>query len=168
MTGAKMAFLDRTYEDAKAMLAEARTYLRCQEPADRDGMTELEGLRAVGEGLRVTTRLTEVLAWSVVQQSLQKGEISREEAAEPSRRLGSRKICLEEEGLPGNAALPPKLASLLNRSRALYERALRLDRLVAGEEMQFGSFNVCLVPQPPAALEQVRAQAKQPQKLLQA
>ena len=167
MRSATMAFLDRTYDEAKSMLAEARTYLRCQEPADRDGMTDLEGLRAVGEGLRLTTRLTEVLAWSMVQQSLHNGEITREQAAEPRRRLGSRKICLDDDGLPGDDALPAKLASLLERSRTLYERALRLDRLVAGEEMQFGSFNVCLVAPLPTAQEQAPAPIRQPQ-ILQA
>ncbi len=166
MTSATMAFLDRTYDEAKSMLAEARTYLRCQEPADRDGMSDLEGLRAVGEGLRLTTRLTEVLAWSMIQQSLHNGEITREEAAEPRRRLGSRKICLEDEALPGDSALPAKLASLLQRSLSLYERVLRLDRLVAGEDMQFGSFNVCLVapaPQPQGA--EMPAPVAQPQVL---
>ena len=167
MNGAAMAFLDRTYDEAKSMLAEARTYLRCQEPADRDGMSDLDGLRAVGEGLRLTTRLTEVLAWSMTQQSLHKGEITRDEAAEPRRRLGSRKICLEDDALPGERDLPAKLASLLQRSRALYERALRLDRLVAGEEMQFGSFNVCLVAPLPAGPEKAPARIPQPQ-ILQA
>lgn len=168
MNGAAMSFLDRTYDEAKSMLAEARTYLRCQEPADRDGMSDLDGLRAVGEGLRLTTRLTEVLAWSMTQQSLYNGEITREEAAEPRRRLGSRKICLEDDALPGERELPAKLASLLQRSRALYERVLRLDRLVAGEEMQFGSFNVCLVAPMPTAAELKAAPAKQPLQILQA
>lgn len=167
MRSATMAFLDRTYEEAKSMLAEARIYLRCQEPADRDGMSEIEGLRAVGEGLRLTTRLTEVLAWSMVQQSLHQGEMTREEAVEPRRRLGSHKICIEDDALPGDYELPAKLASLLQRSRALYERALRLDRLVAGEEMQFGSFNVCLVAPLPATQEQMPARVQQPQ-ILQA
>ncbi|MGQ0674954.1 MAG: DUF1465 family protein [Rhodospirillales bacterium] len=167
MRSATMAFLDRTYDEAKAMLAEARTYLRCHEPADRGGMSEIEGLRAVGEGLRLTTRLTEVLAWSMVQQSLHNGEITRDEAADPRRRLGSRKICLEDDGLPGEGELPPRLASLLQRSRALYERALRLDRLVAGEEMQFGSFNVCLVAASAEAQNETPARMPHPQ-ILQA
>jgi len=167
MRDATMAYLDRTYDEAKFLLAEARTYLRCHEPADRDSMTELEGLRAVGEGLRLTTRLTEVLAWSMIQQALHRGEITREEAAEPRRRLGSRKICLEQDPLPGDGDLPVKLASLLQRSRTLYERALRLDRLVAGEEMQFGSFNVCLVAPLPAAPDDAAQHARQPQ-ILQA
>lgn len=166
MRNTATAFLDRTYDEAKSMLAEARAYLRCQEPADGGGMSDLDGLRAVGEGLRLTTRLTEVLAWSMIQQSLHKGEITREEAAEPRRRLGSRKICLEDDALPGDRELPAKLTSLLQRSRALYERALRLDRLVAGDEMQFGSFNVCLVaPLPSAQDANTPAWVPQPQVL---
>jgi regulator of CtrA degradation len=167
MRDATMAYLDRTYDEAKSLLAEARIYLRCQEQAGGDRKSDLEGLRAVGEGLRLTTRLTEVLAWSMIQQALRCGEITREEASEPRRRLGSRKICLEQDPLPGDGELPPKLASLLQRSRALYERTLRLDRLAAGEEMQFGSFNVCLVAPLPAAPHEAAPLARRPQ-ILQA
>jgi len=138
-----MPFLDRTYDEAKGLLLEARDYMQSFAPADRALMTPLESLRSISEGLRMTTRLTEVMAWSLTQRAVQCGEMTREEAATPQRRLGGQEICLGECDAP-EATLPPRLAGLLRRSLSLYRRTQRLDRLVAGEEMQFGSFHICL------------------------
>lgn len=149
----EVPFVERIYEEAKALLIEARDYMQTLAPAERATMTPLENLQSISEGLRLTTRLTEVMAWSMTRKALQSGEITREEAAQPSRRLGGQSICLEEL-TEGPFEPPPRLVSLLRRSLSLYQRTYRLDRLIAGEEMQFGSFNICL-----AAPE---AQKKQP------
>ena len=164
MTTATMAFLDRTYDEAKHLLAEAREYMRGQEPLDRAAMAPAEALRALSEGMRVATRLTEVMAWSMTQQAFYCGEITREEAADPKRRLGGQRICLDES-LPGEGEMPPKLASLMERSLSLYLRAQRLDRLAAGEEMQFGSFQICIASSLDAPAEQ-RPARNAPQQIL--
>jgi regulator of CtrA degradation len=138
-----MPFIERIYDEAKALLVEARDYMQTLAPAERATMTPLENLHSISEGLRLTTRLTEVMAWAMTHKAVQAGEISREEAAQPHRRLGGQSICLEEV-TAGMFEPPPRLVSLLRRSLSLYQRTLRLDRLMAGEEMQFGSFNICL------------------------
>lgn len=139
----EMPFIERIYDEAKALLIEARDYMQTLAPAERATMTPLENLQSISEGLRLTTRLTEVMAWSMTQKAAQTGEITPEEAARPNRRLGGQAICLEELGTTAFEP-PPRLVSLLRRSLGLYQRTLRLDRLIAGEEMQFGSFNICL------------------------
>jgi regulator of CtrA degradation len=138
-----MPFIERIYDEAKALLVESRDYMQTLAPAERATMTPLENLQSISEGLRLTTRLTEVMAWAMTHKAVQAGEISRAEAAAPNRRLGGQSICLEEM-TPGMFEPPPRLSSLLRRSLRLYQRTLRLDRLIAGEEMQFGSFNICL------------------------
>jgi len=143
MQDAQSRFLERIYDEAKALLIEARDYVQMLGPVDRAAMTPIDNLRCISEGLRLTTRLTEVMAWSLTQRAVIAGEISREEASEPKRRLGGQEICLAELSADEFRA-PSRLASLLNRSLSLYQRTLRLDRLIAGEEMQFGSFNICL------------------------
>ena len=143
MLGNVTLFIDRTYDEARALLAEARDYMQYGEPADRAGMTPLDSLKTIGEGLRLTTRLTEVMAWSLTQKAVHAGEISRDQAIEPRRRLGGQEICLGKGDL-GEHDLPARLARLLVRSFNLYQRVQRLDRLMAGEEMQFGSFHICL------------------------
>lgn len=164
MTNATTAFLDRIYDEAKHLLGEAREYMRGQEPLDRAGMAPGEALRALSEGMRVATRLTEVMAWSMTQQALHCGEITRDEAADPRHRLGGQRICLGES-LPGEGEMPPKLTELIRRSLSLYRRAQRLDRLVAGEEMQFGSFQICLATSLSAPAEQ-RPARQAPQQIL--
>jgi regulator of CtrA degradation len=139
----EVPFIERIYDEAKALLVEARDYMQTLAPAERATMTPLENLQSISEGLRLTTRLTEVMAWSMTQKAAQAGEITREEAAQPNRRLGGQSICLEELA-PGAFEPPPRLVGLLRRSLGLYQRTHRLDRLIAGEEMQFGSFNICL------------------------
>ena len=160
------AFLDRIYDEAKHLLGEAREYMRDQEPLDRAAMAPDDALRALGEGMRVAARLTEVMAWGMTQQSLHAGEISRDEAADPRRRLGGQKICLEQP-LPGEGEMPPKLGELMQLSLSLYLRAQRLDRLVAGEEMQFGSFQICIATSISVPADQAQARVAPPQ-ILQA
>ena len=156
MQGNVTPFVDRTYEEAKALLVEARDYMQYGEPADRAVMAPLDSLKMIGEGLRLTTRLTEVMAWSLTQKAVQAGEISRDQAAEPRRRLGGQEICLGT-GDTGAHTMPDRLARLLNRSLSLYQRVQRLDRLVAGEEMQFGSFHICLAASEQHAMPERRA-----------
>lgn len=143
MLGNVTPFIDRTYEEAKALLVEARDYMQFSEQADRAGLAPLDNLKMIGEGLRLTTRLTEVMAWSLTRKAVHAGEISRDQAVEPRRRLGGQEICLGTGDLDEEHT-PPRLARLLARSLGLYQRVQRLDRLIAGEEMQFGSFHICL------------------------
>ncbi len=143
MLGNVTPFIDRTYDEAKALLVEARDYMQVCEPNHRAGLAPLQSLKMIGEGLRLTTRLTEVMAWSLTQKAVQAGEITRDQAVEPRRRLGGQEICLGTGDLDGQN-VPPRLARLLARSLSLYQRVQRLDRLMAGEEMQFGSFHICL------------------------
>jgi regulator of CtrA degradation len=143
MQGIETRFLERIYDEAKALLIEARDYVQMMGPVDRAAMAPIDNLRCISEGLRLTTRLTEVMAWSLTQKAVQAGEITREEAAEPKRRLGGKEICLDEHSADEFQA-PARLNALLRRSLSLYQRTLRLDKLMAGEEMQFGSFNICL------------------------
>ncbi|MCC6467648.1 MAG: DUF1465 family protein [Alphaproteobacteria bacterium] len=139
----EVPFIERIYDEAKSLLVEARDYMQTLAPAERATMTPLENLQSISEGLRLTTRLTEVMAWAMTHKAAQAGEITREEAVHPNRRLGGQPICLEELDV-SLFEPPPRLVSLLRRSLGLYKRTLRLDRLIAGEEMQFGSFNICL------------------------
>jgi regulator of CtrA degradation len=157
MLGNVTPFIDRTYEEAKALLVEARDYMQYGDQADRAGMAPLDSLKMIGEGLRLTTRLTEVMAWSLTQKAVQAGEISRDQAVEPRRRLGGQEICLGTLEFDEHA-LPDRLGRLLARSLSLYQRVQRLDRLVAGEEMQFGSFHICLAASEQHAVAERRDQ----------
>jgi len=120
-------FFSRTYDDAFALLVAARDYITegTRPPSDRPALSLVHSV----ETLRLTTRLTHIMAWLLVQRAVHAGEISREEARGERFRLDGREVCLEE-GAENTAALPTRLRELLRDSRRLYQRVARLDEMV--------------------------------------
>lgn len=122
------AFLDKTYDEAFALLIEARNYVAYEEPADRAALGDGERLMVSLETMRLTTRVTEIMAWLLHQKAVVAGEISREEAMAADRRLGRPDICLPETRTA--MGLPHRLTELMARSRQLYVRVARLDEIM--------------------------------------
>lgn len=117
-------FFGKTYGEAVGLVVEARDYLEAHRI---EGETEEPATRLVYcvETLRLTTRLTRIMAWLLAQRAAHSGEISAEEAlAEPLEALG---ICVD--GAEQEERVPPRLTDLLGRSRRLYTRVARLDAL---------------------------------------
>ena len=126
------AFFSRTFDEAMELLVEARNYvlvcelrqLRATQPTDR--------LILCCETMRLTARLTHVMAWLLAQKAVHAGEITLAEAAAEPFSLGGSATCLDEH--PGVAALGDDwLIGLLDRSRRLYIRVSRLDEMVRRE-----------------------------------
>jgi regulator of CtrA degradation len=121
-------FFGKTYGEALGLVVEARDYL---EAHGIEGETEEPATRLVYcvETLRLTTRLTRIMAWLLAQRAAHNGEISAEEAlAEP---LDTLDICVA--GAEQEESVPPGLTELLGRSRRLYTRVARLDALARRE-----------------------------------
>jgi len=123
---APVAFFTGTYDEALALLDDARAYM-----ADREGFaasTPDAQLRmmAVRETTRVVARITQIMAWLTVQRAVHAGEMTRAEALEPRHRLGGQDVCLPE-GTGDGLAADTRLWRLLERSRDLYVRVMRLD-----------------------------------------
>ena len=125
-----VAFFDRTYEEALSLAREARDYFAQQEPADRNAISPFDQLWESCEAMRLTARLTQTIAWLLVQKAVHAGELTRDEAKDPERRLSGQAICgsiLANE----EVSLPPRLRDLLERSRSLYARIERLDDMLS-------------------------------------
>ena len=122
-------FVSTTYDDTVAMIDEVTDYLTNRAERDRKAIPETAAAAFAGESIRLTTRLMQVMAWLLNQRAVQAGELSVEEARQPSRRLGNVKVCL---GAPyrGAQLLPMKLQDMLERSEDLFRRVLRLDKLL--------------------------------------
>ena len=119
------AFFGKTYGEAMDLLVEARDYLAHREPIDRQGLVAMERLRFCGETMRLTARLTQIMAWLLAQRAVHAGELSQEEALADHEALAEHALCME--GAP--VSMPQRLASLLDRSHKLYVRVARLDEL---------------------------------------
>ncbi|MBI3513931.1 MAG: DUF1465 family protein [Proteobacteria bacterium] len=123
-------YFDRTYRETMRLLVETRDYMRFREPADRGAMPDDHRLAVNCEALRVTSRLTHIMAWLLIQKAVHAGEMTAAEAAAEDHRLAGQAVC-RERIRAGGIAMPPMLELLLERSYQLYARVERLDALVA-------------------------------------
>ena len=128
---AETAFFTRTYDEALDLIVEARNYMVHLRPAPKRPLLQggTENLRVSCEALRVTSRLTQVMAWLMLQRAVQDGEITAAEACEEHNRLSGQSVCLDESSGQDNE-IPDGLRSLLNRSLKLYQRISRLEEMV--------------------------------------
>jgi regulator of CtrA degradation len=125
------AVFTRTYDEALDLIVEARNYMAHMRPAGRGRAYPSSGmdLRASCEALRVTSRLTQVMAWLMIQRAVCDGEITASEACEERNRLSGQSVCLDSSA-SNDLGLPPGLRSLLKRSLHLYQRIARLEEMV--------------------------------------
>lgn len=127
-----VTFMNRTYEEAVALLVEVRNYLAHHEESERQSLLPLERLTVSLETTRMTAMLTHAMAWLMVQKAAAAGEITRAAATAPENRLGGRSVCLDNSAALDDR-MPVRLRDLLSRCHHLYVRVSRLDQLVAQE-----------------------------------
>ncbi|MCG8597534.1 MAG: DUF1465 family protein [Kiloniellales bacterium] len=125
-----MAFFDSTYEEALGLARELRDHIAAEGGQGRPAPEAYHArLHGSCECLRMTARLTQVIAWFLVQKAVHAGELSREDARASHRRLGGQEVCEPGRELKG-AELPPTLADLQRRTADLYARVARLDAMM--------------------------------------
>jgi len=96
---------------------------------ERERMTPNDRMLSSCEAMRLTSRLTQVMAWLLMQKAVQAGEVARDAACAPEHRLAGQAACLRvAPTVP--VEMPPRLHSLLARSHSLYRRVERLDALL--------------------------------------
>jgi len=130
----KTAFFGRTYDEAMGLLVEARNYVAVNELRALPVLTPSDRLLLCCETMRLTTRLTHIMAWLLAQRAVHAGEITLAESAEEPYVLGGAKTCLtvtDEVTRLGDQWL----ITLLERSHRLYVRVSRLDEMVKREAL---------------------------------
>jgi regulator of CtrA degradation len=111
------------YIEAMVLADEVRTYFDETGREERDSLAPLQRVSFSCESLKVTTRLMHIIAWLLTWRAVEAGEISAAQAREPSRRLG---VASDSDDVTV-AALPERARALINGSRDLYDRIVRLD-----------------------------------------
>ncbi len=124
-----ITYFDNTFEEAMALIREARDYLAFQEKADLSKLTPVGRMAASCESMRLTARMTQVIAWLLVQKAVHAGDLTREAAAESQYRLSGQEVCEDDAPLAAEP-LPERLMDLLERSHRLYRRVARLDAML--------------------------------------
>lgn len=111
------------YMEAMLLADEVRTYFDETGREERDSLAPLQRVSFSCESLKVTTRLMHIIAWLLTWRAVEAGEITAEQAREPSRRLGQATD--SDDAIV--TSLPEKARALINTSRELYQRVARLD-----------------------------------------
>lgn len=123
------AFFSRTYDETMTLMVEARNYLAYSERRERKQVGGMVGLRMSCEAMRVTSRLTQVMAWLMLQRAVHEGEVELEQSLSEECRLSGGEVCLDES-FSDDRTLPNHLRSLLDRSYRLYVRVARLEEMM--------------------------------------
>ena len=122
------AFFSRTYDEAMALTVEARDYFAVAAADEARGLGPATGLDYRRESMRLTTKLTQVMAWLLIQRAVHAGEMTVREARSEAYALSGVEHCLEDEHA-GGGILPAGLRSLLRRSTRLFRRVAQLDSM---------------------------------------
>ncbi|MBC7951694.1 MAG: DUF1465 family protein [Rhodospirillaceae bacterium] len=127
------AYFRRTYDETLDLMVEARNYMAYAERRERERAGLVTGLRMSCEAMRVTSRLTQVMAWLMIQRAVHEGEVDAREALDERNRLSGGDVCLDDT-FGGDQNLPNGLRSLLQRSLSLYQRIVRLEAQMVGRQ----------------------------------
>lgn len=128
-------FFNRTYDETMDLILEARDYLTGSEARDRKALGPVQRLSVSCETMRITSRLTQVMAWLLIRKAVHAGEMTEEQAADEQYRLAGQLVC-NDIAAEEDEEMPSHLKSLLRRSYSLYTRVSRLDRMLEDSEYE--------------------------------
>ena len=120
------SLLLRIYKDALTLLRQSREYMHEYGQMDFMSVSIENGLALASETSRITSRLTQIVAWYLAQEAYLKGEINLSEARSEDYKVEMLDSLLDEQG-ELNPITPETLKYLLKSSRNLYMRVARLD-----------------------------------------
>ena len=123
-----------TYDEAFDLLVEARNYVRNDVVAFKYADDPPDPLAMTQETMRLTSRLTQVMAWLMAERAMHEGEIDEQEFIKDKYRLEGHEVCLKRALDDMEDELPEGLNDLMERSYNLYRRILRLDEQFVGDK----------------------------------
>ena len=130
-----IAFLDRTFDEALALTRAAHGCIAAGLAAPLNGAPVDSAFAASLESMRLTARITQIMAWCLAQKAIFAGELERDAATVEKFALGARTLCLGGTESASDEWLSKTLRNLLMQSHALYVRVMRLDELMHREVM---------------------------------
>ena len=155
-------YFSALHDEAFSLLVEARNYIVTLRLQGDDGSRKnTDYLDVTLETMRLTTRLTQVMAWILAQKAVQNEEISPEERTSKHYRLSGQSICLDQSTATGDH-IPLYLQDLLQRSYDLYCRVSRLEGQIC-ERITAGTDRPQPTAEPRPILRPVKTSGRSPQ-----
>ena len=131
---ADWAKLMEVYSQAISLVEETADYLSNEGEQDKEQLPPLALTAFMSESMRLTTRLTTMMSWLMLQRAVADEEITADEARKPEHRLRRLPNTLEIDSIT-KSMLPERLSDLVERSMVLYKRVERLEKqFFAGEK----------------------------------
>jgi regulator of CtrA degradation len=121
---------DDLFREGMALVEDAANYLDGPGRRTSRTLTGKVGLAYSTESMRLTTKLMQIASWLLVRRSVGRGEMTLEEALK-SRQRAKLTCTGKVEYAEGFDELPEELQRLVGACDALYDRILRLDRLIS-------------------------------------
>jgi regulator of CtrA degradation len=116
------------FREGMSLVEAAAAYLDGAGREEAKQLSRSAALAYATESMRLTTRLMQIASWLLLQRAVNEGELSTEQArSEKSKVKLSTYDAPHEDSL---AALPFRLRALIDQSRYLHERVMRLDALI--------------------------------------
>jgi hypothetical protein len=122
------AFLDDAYDEALRLLVDLRAYLRDDQAGNRAVLVADERARLMRTLSALTSRVTGLTAWLMLQKAVTAGEIDRLEAA---RHEAARLDPGSAEALDDTEGLPVAVRGMVDRGKRLIGRIEQLERNLA-------------------------------------
>lgn len=129
---AETAQFEQMFKDGMGMVEEAASYLDGEGRDHAKTLSRKGALAYAAESMRLTTRLMQVASWLLVQRAVARDEMTVTEARTQRYRLGAKELCYARP-IEGADELPHPLADMISRSRRLYARVDRLDKMMHGD-----------------------------------
>ena len=122
-------FIDRLYKETLQLLNEARSYIHFAETSN-EKLESKARLRVSYETLRITARLSQVMTWLLTEKAVANGEIPENQARGEGFAIYGGDFCADDASEEDLALLPAGLIDMLQRTKSLYNRALRLEEML--------------------------------------
>jgi len=129
---------NQIFKEGMALVERTAAYLEGEGRREARRLKTPFNIAYANESMRLTTRLLELASWLLIRRALRNGEITADEAARKRTRLrldfGAQPESVHFAGLPAG------LRALIEESRQLWERIVKLDRamLITGGDCGAG------------------------------
>jgi len=123
-------FIHRTYDETLQLLEEALDYSTHSWKEDIQGLAGADTMRLTGERMRLTARLSEIMAWLMIHKAVANGEVTVEQAQSAEYHLSADDVCVDDSQDKG-PDFPVRLNGMLSHSRELYARVIKMDQMAS-------------------------------------
>ena len=115
-----LAFIDSRLESAHLLLQATHDYIKWQAPLDVKRMAPKQTFKVSCEAMRITVRMTQIIAWLMLQKAVLAGELTREKALAEDCQVLRGKQCLESASEMDGRASYRSTRTLKRKPRTLY------------------------------------------------